>query len=216
MNWVNKDTEIYCSFAKKAGNTGCQMMNSAFYYHGLNKIYKSFSVDNIKDAVNSVKTLNIKGFAITMPYKKEILKFVDEVDDSVRLIGATNTVLNKDGILKAYNTDFLAARKFLQNYDYKLYFSNTYVLGNGGYAAAVKTAIKHYGIEPIVITRDNWHIIENIKDSLIYNCSPVENLPIHESNKFINCIVTTKTGLKLATTQAAHQFKLYTGLKFPY
>ena len=158
MNWVNKDTEIYCSFAKKAGNTGCQMMNSAFYYHGL----------------------------------------------------------NKDGILKAYNTDFLAARKFLQNYDYKLYFSNTYVLGNGGYAAAVKTAIKHYGIEPIVITRDNWHIIENIKDSLIYNCSPVENLPIHESNKFINCIVTTKTGLKLATTQAAHQFKLYTGLKFPY
>jgi len=48
MNWVNKDTEIYCSFAKQAGNTGCQMMNTAFYYYGLNKIYKSFSVDNIE------------------------------------------------------------------------------------------------------------------------------------------------------------------------
>ena len=33
MNWVNKDTEIYCSFAKNAGNTGCRMMNSAFYYY---------------------------------------------------------------------------------------------------------------------------------------------------------------------------------------
>ena len=41
---INKDTEIYCSFAEKAGNNGCQMMNTAFYYYGLNKIYKSFSV----------------------------------------------------------------------------------------------------------------------------------------------------------------------------
>ena len=170
MNWVNKDTEIYCSFAKNAGNTGCRMMNSAFYYYGLNKIYKSFSVDNIEHAVNAVKTLNVKGFAITMPYKVEVLDFVNEMDDSVELIGAANTVINNDGVLKAYNTDFLAARKFLQNYDYKLYFSNTYVLGDGGYAAAVKTAMKHYEIEPIVITRDNWDSIKDIKDSLIYNC----------------------------------------------
>ena len=39
-NWINKDTEIYCSFAKEAGNTGCQMMNTAFHYYGLNKITK--------------------------------------------------------------------------------------------------------------------------------------------------------------------------------
>ena len=62
MNWINKDTEVYCSFAKKAGNTGCQMMNTAFYYYGLNKIYKSFTVCRIKDAVDSVLTLDIKGF----------------------------------------------------------------------------------------------------------------------------------------------------------
>ena len=58
--WIDKDTEVYCSFAKTAGNTGCQMMNSAFYYYGLNKIYKSFSVDNIADAVSAVRTLGIK------------------------------------------------------------------------------------------------------------------------------------------------------------
>ena len=75
MNWINKDTEIYCSFAKEAGNTGCQMMNTAFYYYGLNKIYKSFSVDSIEDAVHSVKTLGIKGFAITMPYKIDVLNY---------------------------------------------------------------------------------------------------------------------------------------------
>ena len=36
--WINKDTEVYCSFAETAGNTGCQMMNTAFHYYGLNKI----------------------------------------------------------------------------------------------------------------------------------------------------------------------------------
>jgi shikimate dehydrogenase len=216
MNWINKDTEIYCSFATNAGNTGCQMMNSAFYYYGLNKIYKSFSVQDIETAVIAVRTLGIKGFAITMPYKVEVLDFIDWTSPDVDLIGAANTVINENGHLRAYNTDFLAAKKFLQDYDYKLSFSNTYILGNGGYAAAVKTAMKHYNIKPIIITRDNWDSIKDIKDSLIYNCSPVENLPIHESNQFIDCIVTTPTGLKLAGMQAEHQFKMYTGLKFPY
>ena len=58
-SWMDKDTEIYCSFAEKAGNTGCRMMNTAFYFYGLNKIYKSFSVDNIEKAVDSVRTLDI-------------------------------------------------------------------------------------------------------------------------------------------------------------
>ena len=47
--------------------------------YGLNKIYKSFSIDNIGDAVNAVRTLDIKGFAITMPYKVEVLDYVDEL-----------------------------------------------------------------------------------------------------------------------------------------
>ena len=216
MNWINKDTEIYCSFAKKAGNTGCQMMNSAFYYYGLNKIYKSFSVDNIKDAVNAVKTLNIKGFAITMPYKKQVLEFIDEMDDNVKAIGAANTVINTDGHLRAYNTDFLAARKLLEQYDSMVFFKNSYILGNGGYASAVREAFRHYNIEPITITRDNWHRIKDIEDSLIYNCTPSQNWPRNKSNTVIDCQVHTTTGHKLASMQAAHQFKLYTNLKFPY
>ncbi len=218
MNWVNKDTEIYCSFAKKAGNTGCQMMNSAFYYHGLNKIYKSFSVDNIKDAISAVKTLNIKGFAITMPYKKEVLEFIDEMDYNVEAIGAANTVINENGKLIAYNTDYLAALKYLSYYKYTARgWGNFYILGNGGYALAVQAAAKELDMEFTSITRDNWDTITNLKNSLIYNCTPLEQLSnLSENNVFIDCIATTTTGHKLATMQAGHQFKLYTGLKFPY
>ena len=215
MNWINKDTEIYCSFAKNAGNTGCQMMNSAFYYYGLNKIYKSFSVNNIEDAVNAVKTLNIKGFAITMPYKKDIMEFVDELDESAKVVGAANTVINNNNILKAYNTDYLAALEYLSYYKYTARgWDKFYILGDGGYAAAVKAAAKKLDMKYINITRDNWDMISNIKNSLVYNCTPVSDL-IMDSNVFIDCIVTTSTGYKLANMQASHQFKLYTNKKFP-
>ena len=211
MNWINKDTEIYCSFAETAGNTGCQMMNSAFYYYGLNKIYKSFSVDNIEDAVKSVRTLGIRGFAITMPYKIEVLKYVDVTDAAVSQIGAANTVINEGGRLSAYNTDSYAAMAYLDMYDNR---KPLYIIGNGGYAKAVKWASNGFDVNQI--TRDNWDELFDIKDSIVYNCTPIDITDwIDKSNDFINCLVTTQTGIDLATLQASKQFELYTGLEFP-
>jgi len=210
---INKDTEIYCSFAKEAGNTGCRLMNTSFYYYGLNKIYKSFSIDNIEDAVNSVRTLDIKGFAITMPFKMEVLKYVDTTDAIVSQIGAANTVINKDGRLLAYNTDAYAAMAYLDLYDNK---KPLYVVGNGGYGKAVKWAAKGNKFDVRNITRDNWDELFDIKDSTVYNCTPIDITDwIHKSNDFIDCRVSSQTGLDLATIQASEQFKLYTGLEFP-
>jgi len=212
-SWINKDTEIYCSFAEQAGNTGCQMMNTAFYYYGLNKIYKSFSVNNIEHAVNAVKTLSIKGFAITMPYKVEVLEHVSEMDEAVKSIGAANTVLNYDGHLRAYNTDAYAAALFLRNYDKQ---KKLYIVGNGGYARAVKWAARSHKFNIEQVTRDNWSDIKNIKFSIIYNCTPINILSIiDESNVLINCLVETETGKSLANLQASKQFELYTGLEWP-
>ncbi len=209
--WVNKDTEIYCSFAEKAGNTGCEMMNTAFHWYGLNKIYKSFSVDNIEDAVKSVRTLGIRGFAITMPYKIEVLKYVDVTDAAVSQIGAANTVINEGGRLSAYNTDSYAAMAYLDMYDNR---KPLYIIGNGGYAKAVKWASNGFDVNQI--TRDNWDELFDIKDSIVYNCTPIDITDwIDKSNDFINCLVTTQTGIDLATLQASKQFELYTGLEFP-
>ena len=213
MNWINKDTEIYCSFAEEAGNTGCQMMNTAFYYHGLNKIYKSFSVRNIEDAVNAVLTLGIKGFAITMPYKIQVLKYVHDMEDSVKKIGAANTVLNTSGRLKAYNTDAYAATKFLDEYDNR---KKLYIIGNGGYSRAVQYSAKQCRFDFRVITRDDWDELKGIRKSVVYNCTPVEiEEKIDQSNDYINCLTYSNTGIELANLQASKQFKLYTDLEFP-
>ena len=93
-----------------------------------------------------------------------------------------------------------------------------YILGNGGYAKAVKSTAMSLGIKYEVLTRkwNNWDDMKYIKDSVVYNCTPVENIKVDKSNNFIDCIVTTETGKELAMLQASHQFKLYTGLEFPY
>ena len=212
-SWINKDTEIYCSFAEKAGNTGCQMMNTAFYYHGLNKIYKSFSVKSIEDAVNSVLTLGIKGFAITMPYKVKVLKYVHDMEDSVKEIGAANTVINTNGRLHAYNTDAYAAITLLDEYDNR---KKIYIVGNGGYSKAVRWGANDCRFDIETITRSNWSDIYGVRDSVVYNCTPVniEDM-VHSSNDFINCLVNTDTGKQLARLQASKQFELYTDKEFP-
>ena len=208
---INKDTEIYCSFAEKAGNVGCKLFNSAFNYYGIDAIYKSFSVNNIEEAINAVKTLDIKGFAVTMPYKTEVLDYVSWKSETVKDIGAANTIINEDGYLKAYNTDYFAAKEVL---DERLGI-DLYILGNGGYSRAVQQAAKDLGYKPNIISRNNWSEIKDIKDSIIYNCTPLENIKVHNSNNFIDCIVSTETGKRLSWLQASYQFKLYTGQELP-
>ena len=208
---INKDTEIYCSFAKEAGNVGCKVFNTAFKYYDMNKIYKSFSVDNIEDAVNAVKTLDIKGFAVTMPFKTEVLDYVDYMSNGVKAVRAANTIINERGILTAYNTDYNAAKEVLD----ECLDVDLYILGNGGYSKAVHQAAKDLGYNPNIITRNNWNEIKEIRDSIIFNCTPVENIEVDKSNDFIDCIVSTPTGKRLAWIQASHQFKLYTNKDLP-
>ena len=208
---INKDTKIYCSFANKAGNVGCKLFNSAFNYYDIDAIYKSFSVKNIKNAVDAAITLDIKGFAVTMPFKIDVLDYVQSISDEVRDIGAANTIINDDGYLTAYNTDYLAAKTILN----ECIGIDLYILGNGGYGRAVKIAAESLGYNPKIILRDNWSNIGDITNSIIYNCTPVENIKVKKSNVFIDCIVKTETGKRLSWLQASHQFKLYTNKELP-
>ena len=208
---INKNTEIYCSFAKKAGNVGCKLFNSSFNYYEMDKIYKSFSINNIQDAINAVKTLDIKGFAVTMPFKVEVIDYLDELESGVQSIGAVNTVINDNGYLIGYNTDYLAAKEVLD----ECLGIDLYILGNGGYSRAVQQAAKDLGYKPNIISRSNWKNIKNIKDSIVYNCTPIRKIKVDKSNEFIDCIVSTPTGRRLSWIQASHQFKLYTGKELP-
>jgi len=209
---INKDTKIYCSFSQQAGNKGCALFNTAFASYGVNSVYKSFSVEDIEKAVQAARYLNFAGFAVSMPFKKEVIKYVDEKSDEVEQIGAANTVLNNNGRLIAYNTDYLAAMHVLKEKNR----NKVVILGDGGYAAAVKYAALTLNMEHELVTRKNWDRIQFLKNELVYNCTPVENIVLDKTNDYIDCVTKTESGKRLGAIQASHQFKLYTGLDSPF
>jgi len=172
----------------------------------MNAIYKSFYSDDIKKSIEAVKSLGIKGFALSMPFKIEALDYVDEVEDSARKIGSINTVVNKDGYLKGYNTDWVGVKKYFKKNNFDL----IYIIGNGGFSKAIQYTCNVMGIRFEVITRENWNIIEELEDKIIFNATPVD---VKTDNFLIDGRPYTDTGREIALYQAKEQFKIYTGVE---
>jgi shikimate dehydrogenase len=210
ISTINKDTKIYGSFSKNAGNSGCIFFNNLFKKYNINAIYKSFSVSNIHDAYSAAQTLNFSGFAIAMPYKIEIMKYLDYISDCGNICGSVNTILfTKDRKSIGYNTDYVAAKIMLNSLTDK--FNSICILGNGGLSKAVCSAAKKHNFDIKLIVRNNWNDISNLHDKLIFNCTPVRNITnIDSSNTFIDCNIGTKDGNQFHFLQASQQFKLYT------
>ena len=161
---IDKDTKIFCSFSKNPGNNGCIFFNQKFKDNDINAIYKSFYSDDIAKSYEAAKYLNFSGFAISMPFKFEIVNLVNQLTKEVSEIKSANTVIFKNEISIAYNTDWIAAKKYLQN------FSIDYlkIAGDGGFSKAVQYACKELNIEFDLITRKNWDELK-VQNDLVFN-----------------------------------------------
>jgi shikimate dehydrogenase len=208
---INKDTKIYGSLSENAGSMGCKFFNTAFERHGINSIYKSFSVNNISKALISAQYLGFAGCAISMPFKVTAFSLMDEVDDAAKKVGNINTVLMSSDKMVGYNTDYYAAIKLIN--DYNKGFDTLYILGNGGLASSVKVAATELGLNVENIVRGNWDILYTLKNKFIFNCTPLTITP-DSSNTYIDCLVTTESGSMFHAIQSKHQFKLYTGIDY--
>jgi shikimate dehydrogenase len=208
---IDKDTKIYGSLSEKAGSFGCKFFNSAFERHGINSIYKSFSVVNITEALSAAQSLGFSGCAISMPFKVTAFELMNEVDDAAKKVGNVNTVLMTSDKMVGYNTDYYAVLKLITRYNKG--FDTLYVLGNGGLAASVKVAANELGLNVENIVRDNWDILYTLKNKFIFNCTPLTITP-DLSNTYIDCLVESESGGMLHKEQAKHQFKLYTGIDY--
>jgi shikimate dehydrogenase len=115
------------------------MQNAAFEALGLDYCYMPFPVhpDNLADAVQSIRALNIAGVNITVPHKEKVMALLDTIDKEALFIGAVNTIVNAEGRLDGYNTD---GRGFMQSLDEKgISVQNKKILitGAGGASRAV-------------------------------------------------------------------------------
>jgi shikimate dehydrogenase len=117
------------------------MHNTAYEYLALNFLYIPFAVDNLKDAVAGLKALNFRGFTVSMPYKQDIMRYLDKIDPVAKQIGAVNTVLHENGKLSGYNSDWIGALEALKEVT-TLKDKRVLLLGAGGAARAIAYGLR--------------------------------------------------------------------------
>lgn len=130
------------------------MHNAAFEELGMDWAYVAFDVDpnNLKSAIDGAKSLNIKGFNVTIPHKINVMDYLDEIDEVASLIGAVNTIDFNN--MKGYNTDGIGAVKAIEEVT-SIKNSNVVVAGAGGASRAISFYVAKYGADSLTILNRN-------------------------------------------------------------
>ena len=129
---------------------------------------------------------DFKGINVTIPYKKDVIPYLDEMDESAKAIGAVNTIINVDGKLKGYNTDFGGFLYMVKAHNVHMEGKKVLIIGNGGACAAVKAVCKHENAKDIVIVSRsanrgaisyNEMYTSHLDADIVVNTSPVGMFP---------------------------------------
>ena len=126
------------------------------------------------------------GINVTIPYKKDVIPYLDEMDESAKAIDAVNTIINVDGKLKGYNTDFGGFLYMVKAHNVHMEGKKVLIIGNGGACAAVKAVCEHENAKAIVIvsrSSDRGAIgydemyTSHLDADIVVNTSPVGMYP---------------------------------------
>lgn len=144
----------------------------------------TYNLKNLKESEveDFFKKKNFRGINVTIPYKELSIKYLDQVDPAAKEIGAVNTIINKNGILKGFNTDYLGFDYSLKYFDIDLKDKNILILGSGGASKMVQKLAAGKGAKSVVVISrsgdNNYENIEKFSDfNVIINTSPVGMYP---------------------------------------
>lgn len=147
-----------------------------------NHFYEIFDLNEISEVEKTFQIQGLKGCNVTIPYKEQIIPFLDELDADAAKIGAVNCIKINNGFKKGFNTDAVGFEKSIQpllNSNHK----KALILGDGGAAKAVKFVLEKLDIPYKTVTRSgnftyselSSEIIQN--HQIIINCTPVGTFP---------------------------------------
>jgi len=227
----SQNNPILCiSVAEKPGKFGITVHNAGYRALGLNFMYKTFAIDDIRGVITGVRSLGIRGCSVSMPFKEKVIPFLDRLDPLAKKTGAVNTVVNDNGRLIGYNTDVIAVEKSLRPLQIKN-DKDIIIFGAGGVSRAILVALKNLKLKNVTLTNRTkrkgerlakefnvnfiqWSKRENIKADVVINAtsigmtpnifsSPISKKEIENSQIVMDVVVTPpKTKLiKIANKQ---------------
>ncbi len=179
--------------------------NAAFRELGLDCTYIAYRIPKgeLAAGVESLKSIKVSGFNVTIPHKVEMLKYLDWMDDNCTRIGATNTVSNENGKLKGYNTDMDGFLDPIKKRNIAIKNSNVLLLGAGGAARAIVVAFAKEKASKITIanrTKENAINLANLAQKLGIAVETKSFQEIDASSQYKFIVNATSLGLKNETT----------------
>lgn len=179
------------------------MHNAAFEQVGIDYLYVPFQVkkEELGKAIAGMRALNIRGLNVTIPHKVAVIPFLDDLDDLAQRIGAVNTIVNDDGVLKGYNTDATGFLRALLERGIEPREKRVVILGAGGASRGISLALAERGSNLIILNR-TWDKVKEQADRISQLCQrEVQALKLNKENlaKALNkadiLINTTSVGM---------------------
>ncbi len=162
-------------------------MKNSFVKACVTIIMSLFPLGNIKEIESLLKdTKGLAGLNVTIPYKEQIIKFLDEVDGFAKKIGAVNVIKIQEGKLKGFNTDSDAFYDTVEKWLPKGEDLKALILGTGGSSKAVQEALKKLNIDFKIVSRTSK------KGLLTYKALKKDPTHIRDSRLIVN---TTPLGM---------------------
>ena len=157
-----------------------------FKNENINSKYLNFDIQNISEFKSVISDKNISGLNVTIPYKEDIIKYIDKISSDAKSIGAVNTIKISNEKLTGFNTDHIGFSKSIEKINGFKNIESALILGSGGASKAVQFALEKMNIKYTVVSRSNStecinydqvseKIIKNHK--LIVNCTPLGTFP---------------------------------------
>lgn len=217
----------YISLSKFPGTTGTYFYNNYFQYYDYPAVYAAHSCVDISE----IELLhdNVHGISISMPFKQDVLKYVDFIDSTALYYHSANTIVRENNSLVAYNCDFNGVEHTSKYIEKDMRVS---ILGNGSMANMYFRYLNDYQYDVTKYARNlnNWDQ-RHYDTDVIINCtglgtivpySPYETLPkcsvvidlaLKDNVLSTQCKnVKYVPGIEFYKHQFLAQFKLYTGI----
>lgn len=177
---------------KKEESTMCYGLIGEKLSHSYSKIIHEMIADYAydlmpipKDELDTfMKEKKFRGINVTIPYKQDVIPYLDSIDDNAKAIGAVNTIVNDNGVLTGHNTDFAGFLYTIRKYNIDIENKKILVLGRGGASKAIIAVLKHLNAREIYTV---YH--KTAEDSITYD----EAFTVHGNADVI--VNTTPVGM---------------------
>ena len=153
---------------------------------------KKINENEIKSLISEIKDEKLSGANVTVPYKKKIIPFMDELSPEANQSQSVNTIHFQSGKLIGHNTDISGFELGIKYCKYDVNNKKVFILGAGGVVSSIIVALKKMGVSKIILSNRTKKKAEDLKKSF----SELEIIDWGETPNFDMIINATSVGLK--------------------